>query len=83
MFRFQHIDHLYFLVLLPVLIILFTGMLVWRKNKLKKLGEQRLVASQLLGFIPGRPALKFILLSIAFATAVIGWANLQKGSGTE
>jgi Ca-activated chloride channel family protein len=83
MFRFQHIDHLYFLALLPVLIILFTGMLVWRKNKLKKLGEQRLVASQLLGFIPGRPALKFILLSIAFTTAIIGWANLQKGSGTE
>lgn len=83
MFRFQHIDHLYFLALLPVLAILFAGMLVWRKNKLRKLGEQRLVTTQLLGFIPGRPVLRFILVLTAFALLVIGWANLQKASGPE
>lgn len=83
MFRFQHIDHLYFLAFLPVLIILFIGMLVWRKNKLKKIGEQRLVSAQLLGVVPGRPALKFILLAVAVTSAIVGWANLQKGSGTE
>jgi Ca-activated chloride channel family protein len=83
MFRFQHISNLYFLGLLPLLILLFIGLVVWRRNKLKKLGEQRLVSEQLLGFIPGRPTLKFILLSVGFAAAVLGWANLQKGSGTE
>jgi len=83
MFRFQHIDHLYFLSLLPVLILLFIGVVVWRRNKLRKMGEQRLVSGQLLGFIPGRPLTKFILLTIAFAATVVGWANLQKGSGTE
>ena len=83
MFRFQHIDHIYFLALLPVLVILFIGMIVWRKNKLKTIGEQRLISMQLLGFIPGRPTSKFILLLIAFTAAIAGWANLQKGSGTE
>lgn len=83
MFRFQHIDHLYFLALLPVLAILFAGMLVWRKNKLRKLGEQRLVTAQLLGFIPGRPMLRFMMVLVAFALLVIGWANLQKASGPE
>ncbi len=83
MFRFQHIDHLYFLALLPVLAILFAGMLVWRKNKLRKLGEQRLVSAQLLGFIPGRPMLRFMMVLVAFALLVIGWANLQKASGPE
>lgn len=83
MFRFQHLSHLYLLGLLPILVLLFITMLFWKRNKLKKLGEQKLVAEQLIGFIPGRPTLKFILLTIAFTTAVIGWANLQKGSGTE
>jgi Ca-activated chloride channel homolog len=83
MFRFQHPDHLYVLGLLPFLVLFFILMLLWRRKKLHRLGEQRLVSQQLLGFIPGRPALKFILLTIAFSTAVIGWANLQKGSGTE
>ena len=83
MFRFQHISNLYILGLLPLLVILFIGLVIWRKNKIKKLGEQRLVSEQLLGFIPGRPALKFILLAVSFIAAVFGWANLQKGSGTE
>ena len=83
MFRFQHISNLYILGLLPLLVILFIGLVIWRKNKIKKLGEHRLVSEQLLGFIPGRPALKFILLAVSFIAAVFGWANLQKGSGTE
>ncbi|HRO41828.1 MAG TPA: VWA domain-containing protein [Flavipsychrobacter sp.] len=83
MFRFQHLDHLYLLGLLPLFVILFIGMVVWRKNKLKKLGEHRLVSDQILGFISGRSLSKFILFSVAFTLAVIGWANLQKGSGTE
>ncbi|MBS1782924.1 MAG: VWA domain-containing protein [Bacteroidetes bacterium] len=83
MFRFQHTEHLYLLIILPIFIVLFLGMLIWRKNRLKKLGQQVLVNTQLQGTIPGRLTFKFILLSIAFVAAIIGWANLQKGSGTE
>jgi len=63
--------------------LLFAGMLYWRRNKLKKLGEERLVGEQLRGFIPGRNTLRFILLAIAFCAVVIGWANLQTGDKTE
>jgi len=83
MFRFQHISYLFALGLLPLFIILFAGMLVWRRNKLKKLGEERLVSEQLRGFIPGRNTFRFILLAIAFCAMVIGWANLQTGDKTE
>ncbi|MBS1590040.1 MAG: VWA domain-containing protein [Bacteroidetes bacterium] len=83
MFRFQHTDHLYLLILLPIFIFLFLGMLIWRKNRLKKIGQQALVNTQMEGIIPGRLSFKFILLSIALGAAIIGWANLQKGSGTE
>lgn len=83
MLRFQHISYLFALGLLPVLIILFLWMLYWRRSKLKKLGEARLVSEQMLGFIPGRSTMRFILLCIAFCCIVIGLANLQTGDKTE
>lgn len=83
MYRFQHTEHLYFLAALILFVLLFVLLIVWRGKKLKKIGDTRLVNDQLLGFIPGRMTLKFILLLLAFSSLVIGWANLQKGSGTE
>ena len=83
MLRFQYIDHLLALVLVPVLILLFAWMIIWRRNKLKKLGEERLISVQMGGYIPGRSALKFFLLVLAFTATAIGWANLQKGDKIE
>jgi Ca-activated chloride channel family protein len=83
MLRFQHISHLLALGLLPLVVLLFIGLVYWRKNKLKKLGEEHLIDEQIQGFIPGRNALKFILSAIAFFLIVIGWANLQMGAKTD
>ncbi|HEY1030842.1 MAG TPA: VWA domain-containing protein [Flavipsychrobacter sp.] len=83
MLRFQHISHLLALGILPLLVVLFIAMLYWRRNKLKKLGDERLISTQLLGWIPGRTTLKFILAAIALAVIIIGWANLQMGAKTE
>jgi len=83
MLRFQHITHLFALGLLPVFIIVFLWMIYWRSRKLKKLGEEKLVAEQIQGFIPGRNTFKFILLLVGFAAIVIGWANLQMGDKME
>lgn len=83
MLRFQHISHLLALGILPLLVVLFIATLYWRRNKLKKLGDERLISTQLLGWIPGRTTLKFILAAIALAVIIIGWANLQMGAKTE
>jgi Ca-activated chloride channel family protein len=83
MFRFQETHYLYALVLVPLLVVLFIALLYWRKRKLKKIGDERLVGAQLLGFIPGRNTLKFILAAGALATIIIGWANLQSGDKME
>lgn len=83
MLRFQHISHLFALGLLPLFILLFVWVIYWRKSRLKKLGDEDLVATQLRGFIPGRNALKFILMAIAFCIIVTGWANLQSADKTE
>lgn len=83
MLRFQHISHLFALVIIVVLILLFVWVLYWRKNKFKSLGDQRLLSSQMLGAIPGRITLKFILGALGLAAMIIGWANLQMGAKTE
>lgn len=83
MFRFQHISYLFALGIVPVLIVLFVGMLYWRRNKLKKLGEEKLVNEQLRGYIPGRTTMRFVILAIAICAVIIGWANLQTGDKTE
>jgi Ca-activated chloride channel family protein len=83
MMRFQHISHLWALGLIPVLVVLFIAVIYWRKGKIQKLGEERLINEQLIGRIPGRIALKFILTSLTLAIIIIGWANLQRGDKME
>ena len=83
MLRFQYISHLFALGVIPLLILLFIWVLVWRRKKFRSLGEQRLMNEQLLGFIAGRNALKFILASLALSIIIIGWANLQMGASSE
>lgn len=81
--RFQQISHLLGLGLIPLLIALFVLALVWRKKKLKSLGESRLIDTQILGFIVGRNTTRFTLMVVALAIMIIGWANLQMGAKTE
>lgn len=83
MFQFQHIDYLYCLALLPLLVLLYLTTVYWRKRKLAKLGNEQLINQQIRGFIPGRNTFKFILLSVALAAMIIGWANLRMGDKTE
>ncbi len=83
MIRFQEIYYLYALAIVPVIILLFIAALFWRRRKLKKLGDERLVGGQMLGFIPGRSTSKFILLMVALSAMIIGWANLQTGDKVE
>lgn len=83
MLGFQYSEHLFILVFIPLFILLFIWMIVWRRNKLRKLGEERLISSQIGGYISGRSTLKFILLAIAFMATGIGWANLRKGDKME
>lgn len=83
MFRFQELEYLYALAVIPVLVLLFVLLIYWRRKKLKALGDERLVGDQLLGFIPGRSALRFILLTFGLSAIIVGWANLQAGDKLE
>lgn len=83
MFRFQNNEFLFAIILIPILVLLYLSMLYWRKKKLAQMGTPRLVQQQILGFIPARQSLKFILRSAALLMIIIACANLQKGGTTE
>jgi len=83
MLRFQHSNYLLALAVIPVLVVLYILLLYWRRQRLQKLGDERLINTQLTGFIPGRRTLRFILVTAALAIAIIGWANLQGGGRAE
>jgi Ca-activated chloride channel homolog len=83
MFQFQHIGHLYALALIPLLIILFALLLVWRRKKIQKLGDEQMVTGQIRGFIPGRATFRFILLTVSLFLIIVGWANLRMGDKSE
>jgi len=80
MFRFEHTDFLYALLLIPVLSILFIWMLYWKKDALKRFGEWEIIHRLVPSISKGRLILKFIILMFAYAFMVIGIANPQIGS---
>jgi Ca-activated chloride channel family protein len=83
MFRFQHIEYLWLLWLIPGIIALYIAYLQWRKARLRKLGDPALTKHLLAGRINGRTTTKFALVSLALFCAIFGFANLQMGAQTE
>ncbi|MEZ5199691.1 MAG: VWA domain-containing protein [Bacteroidales bacterium] len=80
MFRFEHTDVLYALILIPVLIGLFIGVLYWKKRSLARYGDWGIIQRLMPGISKTRDKVKFIILMLAFAFLIFGLANPQIGS---
>jgi Ca-activated chloride channel family protein len=80
MFRFEHTDFLWALLLIPALTAVFIWMMMWKKRALKRFGEWTLVQRLLPGLSRSRLITKFVLLMIAYGFLIIGIANPQIGS---
>lgn len=83
MFRFEHIEYLYALLLIPFFSTLFIMLMLWKKKAIRKFGDWEVV-SQLMPLMSGKkPVLKFIILMLAFGSLITGLANPQIGSKLE
>jgi Ca-activated chloride channel homolog len=80
MIRFEHIEFLWALGLIPVLALLFMLIMYNKKRRLQKLGEFRLVLNMMPSASLGRQIVKFSLYALALALVIAGLANLQTGS---
>lgn len=82
MFRFENPEYLYWLVLIPILVLIRFLALGQRRRKLKSFGDIELLKAMMPDADKYRPAVKFWLLQIALALTVIMLARPQMGSKT-
>ena len=83
MFRFENIEFLYALGLIPLLIIAFLLSVAWRKRKLELLGNPDLVKKMTIGYSKYKDTIKFSLLVAAVALLAISLSNPQWGNKKE
>ncbi len=77
-FQFQYRDFILLFAVILFFVLLFVGVLYWKKKVRKKMGDPKLVKHLVSGYSPGLFTLKFILLCIAFALGVIAVMNPRK-----
>ncbi len=83
MFRFEHSDHLYALIIIPILIVFF--LLTWyaRKRAFDRFGNTALLEKIAPELSKYKHTIKFILLLFAMSFLILGWANPQWGMKKE
>lgn len=74
---------LWLLAALPVFVLLFLNILRWKKQTIKKIGEERLVSQLIRNYSSRLFKTKFIFLSLAFVMGVLAIANLRKPGGSD
>lgn len=83
MLRFEHIEFLWALAVIPLLVLLFWGVRRWKKKALASLGDQHTVKKMMPEVSFSRPVLKFVFFLLAYASLVLGIANPQIGTKIE
>ncbi len=80
MFRFGNIEFLWLLWIIPLFALLFIAAAYARKRKLKRFGDPTLLKNLMPEASFTRKILKFIFLSLAFASVVFALARPQFGT---
>lgn len=83
MFRFQHIEYLLLLLLIPVIVLLFVWLRQWKNKTAFKIGDPHLVKALTANFSRKKLQLKILVILVAFAGLVIAAANPQSASEVE
>ncbi len=83
MIKFEHIEFLYGLGSVPLFFIIYYFYRRWRRKKLKNMGDANLINSLIGNYSGSKPFIKFILLMLAYTSALIALANPQIGTKLE
>jgi len=83
MLRFAHIEILWGLIAVPLLIIIFIAVRAWKKKALAALGDREVIKHIIPDVSFSRPTLKFILFIIAYGLLIVGLSDPQIGTSTE
>lgn len=80
MFRFEHIDYLWALALLPLFLLFFILMMRMRRARMQQYADPELMAILAPEVSNGRAVVKFLLIVLAFACMIIALAGPMIGS---
>ncbi len=83
MFRFEHPEFLYFLGIIPLMILIFILVVIVRRRSLKKFGDPDLIERLMPDASKYKAVVKFSILMAAFLFFGIALANPQWGSKKE
>ena len=83
MIRFEHIDFLLGLILIPLLVFLFIYLLRWKRDTARKIGDARLVKELVKDYSPRKFNIKILLVLLGFVICIVAAANLQRRSENE
>lgn len=83
MLRFEHIEFLWGLAAVPLLILIFLWVRRWKRKALLAFGDPHTVRRMMPEVSLSRPGLKFVLYILAYASLVVGIANPQIGTKME
>ncbi len=83
MFRFEHPQFLYLLLLLPGILLLFLWVVRNKKKVIRIFGDEALVAQLMSEYSPGNYFLKFLFISLSFSFLIFAIANPQLGNKIE
>jgi Ca-activated chloride channel family protein len=75
--KFQHPEYFIGLLLIPLLIYLYSGLVSWKKKLSARMGDPSLVAQLVKSFSAKNFLLKFVLICAAVFFLVAGLANLR------
>jgi Ca-activated chloride channel family protein len=83
MFRFEHIENLWFLLAVIPVTGMFIFFFFWRKRALNRFGNRALVLQLIPDFSNRKITVKFILILLAYIFIILGFANPQIGTKQE
>ncbi len=83
MFQLEHKIYLYALGLIPLFIVIYMVVNIWRKRALKNYGDMAVIQRLFPDVSRSKRFWKFILFSVAFAFLIIGIVNPQVGTKLE
>jgi Ca-activated chloride channel family protein len=75
--KFQHPEYFIGILLIPLLIYLYSGLVSWKKKLSARIGDPSLVAQLVKSFSAKNFLLKFVLICVAVFFLVAGLANLR------
>jgi len=81
--RFEHPEHLYWLIVIPVLAIIYILFRIGQKRRFERFAQIGMREQLMPGFSTRRANFKFVIFLLMVACVILAMANLQSGSKME